>query len=85
MAVLPEDSASIPGSHLVAHNCMEPQLQGTPSHRHTSKQNINAHKINNKILKRKINKNLRIVTLTLSPCTEREQMPLNFGTFKVRH
>lgn len=54
MAVLPEDSASTPGTHLVAHNCTEPQFQGTPSHRHTSKQNINAHKINNKIKKEKL-------------------------------
>jgi hypothetical protein len=53
LAGLPEDLASIPNTHMAAHDCLT-SVPGnpTPSHRHTCRQNTSVYKnTNNKLLK----------------------------------
>jgi hypothetical protein len=52
LAALPEDRGSIPSTHMEDHNCLQFQ-DLTLSHRHTYKQNTNAHKIKNKMFKKR--------------------------------
>ena len=50
LTTLPEDLESNPSTHLAAHNCLELQYL-TLSHRHTCRQNNDAHEKNRLIKK----------------------------------